>query len=395
MISTFHVDPGQSFPLGPTVYPDGINFSIFSRNSLLVELLLFDHPEDANPSRVIPLDPKIHRTYHYWHVFVRGLKPGQIYGYRAIGPNEPENGHRFDGDKALLDPYGRCVAVPSGYNRIAASRPGDNCATAMKSVVADFSGYDWEGDRHLCRPFAKTVIYEMHVAGFTRHPNSGVSEKKRGTYAGLIEKIPYLKELGITAVELLPVYQFDEQDAPAGLTNYWGYSPVSFFAPHVAYSSRRDLFGPLDEFRDMVKALHRADIEVILDVVYNHTAEGGPEGPTLCFKGLDNEAYYILESDKSRYSDFTGTGNTLNGNQSIVRRMILDSVRHWVSEMHVDGFRFDLASILSRDVSGHPLVNPPILLDIESDRSRSGGNQIDCRSRGCRRPVSSGKFCGR
>jgi isoamylase len=367
MTSSSRTDHGESFPLGPTVYRDGVNFSVFSKSSLLVELLLFERLEDAKPSRVLSLDPKRHRTYHYWHVFVHGLKPGQIYGYRAIGPYEPENGQRFDADKVLLDPYGRCVAVPANYSRIVASHPGNNTATAMKSVVADFDEYDWEGDRHPCTPFARTVIYEMHVAGFTRHPSSGVSVKKRGTYAGLIEKVPYLKDLGVTAVELLPIYQFDEQDAPSGLRNYWGYSPVSFFAPHVAYSSRRDLMGPLGEFRDMVKALHRAGIEVILDVVYNHTAEGGSDGPTICFKGLENEAYYILDNDKSRYADYTGTGNTLNGNQSIVRRMILDSLRHWVSEMHVDGFRFDLASILSRDESGHPLVNPPILLDIESD----------------------------
>jgi glycogen operon protein len=234
-------------------------------------------------------------------------------------------------------------------------------------VVVDPSSYDWEGDAPLGRPLAKTIIYEMHVGGFTRHPSSGIAVAKRGTYAGLIDKIPYLRDLGISAVELLPVFAFDEQDAPPGLANYWGYQPLSFFAPHQGYSSRPDALGALDEFRDMVKALHRAGIEVILDVVYNHTAEGNADGPTICFRGLANENYYILTADKSRYADYSGCGNTLNANEPIVRRLILDSLRYWVSEMHVDGFRFDLASILSRDPEGRPMASPPILWDIESD----------------------------
>jgi glycogen operon protein len=246
----------------------------------------------------------------------------------------------------------------------------------MKSVVVDPSTYDWENDAPLQRPSARTIIYEMHVRGFTQHPSSAVAETSRGTFAGLIEKIPYLRELGITAVELLPVFQFDAQDCPPGKVNYWGYQPVSFFAPHQAYSSRRDPLGPVDEFRDMVKALHRAGIEVILDVVYNHTAEGGHTGPTLCFRGVDNPTYYILDADKSRYADYTGCGNTLNANHSIVRRMIIDSLRYWVQQMHVDGFRFDLASVLSRDSSGQPLPNPPILWDIESDPVLAGTKMI-------------------
>ena len=222
-------------------------------------------------------------------------------------------------------------------------------------------------DTHLRRPFAKTVIYEMHVGGFTRNPNSMIDSSKRGTYAGLIEKIPYLVDLGITAVELLPVFQFDEQDCPKGLVNYWGYCPVSFFAPHHGYSSSKEPLHILDEFRDMVKALHKAGIEVILDVVFNHTAEGNHEGPSFCFRGIDNSIYYILEDDKTYYSNYSGTGNTLNANQPIVRRMIIDSLHFWVTEMHVDGFRFDLASILSRDEKGRPIENPPVLWDIESD----------------------------
>jgi glycogen operon protein len=332
-----------------------------------VELVLFDRVDDAKPTAVIPLDPIRNRSYHYWHVFVPGIQAGQIYGYRAFGPCDPHRGLRYDPGKVLFDPYGRAMAVPARYSRVNASAPGDNCATAMKSVVVDPSLYDWEGDLPLKRPFAQTVIYEMHVGGFTRHPSSGLPTDTRGTYRGLIDKITYLKDLGVTAVELLPVFQFDEQDAPQGLVNYWGYSPISFFAPHHGYSSRKDHLGPIDEFRDMVKALHRVGIEVILDVVFNHTAEGNHAGPTLCYRGLENGAYYILQEDRSRYADYTGTGNTLNANQPIVRRLIVDSLHYWVESMHVDGFRFDLASILSRSEDGQPLANPPILWDIESD----------------------------
>ena len=327
-------------------------------------------------ARAIRLDAFANRTYHYWHVFVPGVTAGQLYAYRVEGPWDPPNGLRFDPTKVLLDPYGRGVAVPDGYSRNAAAEGGDNSATAMKSVVVDPSTYDWEGDAPLRRPSARTIVYEMHVRGFTRHPSSGLDEKTRGTYAGLIEKIPYLQELGITAVELLPVFQFDAQDCPPGKVNYWGYAPVSFFAPHRAYSSRQDLLGPVDEFRDMVKALHRAGIEVILDVVFNHTAEADHRGPTLSFRGLDNSAYYILDKDRSRYANYTGTGNTLNAHHPIVRRMILDSLRYWVEWMHVDGFRFDLASILARDSSGQPLSNPPILWDIESDPVLAGTKLI-------------------
>jgi isoamylase len=361
------VSPGQSFPIGATVYPSGVNFNVFAKGNTAVELLLFDRVEDSYASRRIPLDPVTNRSRHYWHVFVPGVEVGQIYGYRVDGSFAPEQGLRFDPQKVLLDPYGCAIARPANYSRVAASRPGDNCATALKSVVADLNRYDWEGDEPLQRPFSSTVIYETHVAGFTKHPSSGVVPERRGTYAGLIDKIPYLQNLGVTAVELQPVFEFDEQDAPAGLTNYWGYSPVSFFTPHSEYSSRRDPLAILDEFRDMVKALHRAGIEVILDVVYNHTAEGDENGPTLSFKGFANDAYYILDRDTGRYANYTGTGNTLNANEPFVRRLIRDSLHYWVSVMHVDGFRFDLASILSRDESGRPLENPPILWDIDSD----------------------------
>jgi glycogen operon protein len=367
---------GTTAPLGAAVAAGGVNFSVFSRSAASMELLLFDSEDARAPSAIMSLEPKAHRTYHYWHAFVSGLQPGQVYGYRAHGPFQPERGLRFDGDKVLLDPYGLAVAVPAGYDREAARRPGDNAAVAMKSVVADPGRYDWEGDTPLRRPFSETIIYEMHVGGFTRHPSSGVAPGRAGTYAGLIEKIPYLQDLGITAVELLPVFQFDPHDAPGGRVNYWGYQPVSFFAPHHAYSSRKDALGVLDEFRDMVKALHRAGIEVILDVVFNHTSEGGVDGPTLCYRGLANEFYYILQDDKSRYADYTGCANTLNANQPVVRRLIQDSLRYWVTQMHVDGFRFDLASILTRDEAGQPLANPPVLWDIESDPVLAGTKLI-------------------
>jgi isoamylase len=367
---------GSSSPLGSTPNAAGTNFSVFSRDATAMELLLFDRVDDSRPAEVIRLEPTANRTYHYWHVFVPGVKSGQLYGYRVDGPSDPSRGLRFDDTKVLLDPYGRGVAVPAAYSRDAASAEGENAATAMKSVVLDTNAYDWEGDQPPRRPASRTIVYEMHVRGFTRHPSSGVAQQSRGTFAGLIEKIPYLQQLGITAVELLPVFQFDAQDCPPGKVNYWGYAPVSFFAPHQAYSSRQDPLGPVDEFRDMVKALHRAGIEVILDVVFNHTAEGDHRGPTFCFRGLDNHTYYILERDGSRYANYTGTGNTLNTNHSVVRRMIVDSLRYWVGAMHVDGFRFDLASILTREASGQPTPNPPVLWDIESDPALAGTKLI-------------------
>ena len=339
-----------------------------------MELLLFESADDRTPTRVIPLEPNRNRSYHYWHVEVPGLRAHQIYGWRAHGPEHKG----FDGHKILLDPYARAVAIPSGYDRQAAARAGDNTATAMKSVVVDRrAAYDWEGDTPLRRPFGNTVIYEMHVGGFTRHPNSGLDPARRGTYAGLVDKIPYLQRLGITAVELLPVFQFDSQDGPAGLSNYWGYSPISFFVPHPGYCLSRDPLAQIREFKDMVKALHRAGIEVILDVVYNHTAEGGADGPTFCWKGLDRASYYLADPNQhTLLANYTGCGNTLNGYHSVVRRLILDSLRYWVQDMHVDGFRFDLASILSRDGQGRPVQDPPILWDIESDPTLAGTKLI-------------------
>ena len=354
------VAPGASAPLGATATGRGVNFSVFAESASRVDLLLFDGEQAAQPARLIPLDSDTHRSHRYWHAFVPDIGPGQLYAYRADGPTDPSRGLWFDAAKVLLDPYGRAVAVPAGYDRDAAARPGPNAATAMKSVVAAANGYDWEDDRPLNRPLADTILYELHVRGFTRHPSSGVGAATRGTYAGLIEKIPFLRDLGVTAVELLPVFQFDPQDAPKGRTNYWGYQPLSFFAPHHAYSSKRSALAVVDEFRDMVKALHRAGIEVILDVVYDHTAEGSAGGPTICYRGLANEVYYLGSDDRSEYADRAGSGNTINAGHPIVRRLIQDSLRYWVTEMHVDGFRLDLASLLSRDES-EDLESDPVL----------------------------------
>lgn len=365
------VHHGNPFPIGPRCRDGGVNFCLYSRNARKVELLLYRTENDVEPYRTITIDPDSHRTYHYWHVFVPGLQAGQLYAYRVDGVHDPSQGHRFNPDIPLLDPYARAVVFPK--HRKNGNGKG---AVPWKSVVCDMSSYDWEDDDHPRNPFSRTVIYEMHVAGFTKHPNAGVAPAKRGTYAGMIEKIPYLVELGVTAVELLPIFQFDDHPSAQGRKDYWGYNPISFFALHQGYASAGSPLGALDEFRDLVKALHKEGIEVILDVVYNHTGEGSEQGPTYSFKGIDNSIYYSLEEDKRRYANFSGTGNSLNANHPAVRRLIIDSLHFWVKEMHVDGFRFDLASILARDHRGHIIENPPILWDIESDPVLAGTKLI-------------------
>lgn len=370
--------PGKSFPLGATVTPDksGVNFCVYSRNATMVELLLFDSPEAEHPADIIRLNILNNRSYFYWHCFVQGIGPGQVYAYRVYGPYKPEQGLKFDPEKVLVDPYSRLI-TDNLYKREAARKPGSNLHCSMRSVVVDTTDYDWEGDVPLNLDRTRTVIYELHVKGFTANPNSGVSEEHRGTFRGLIDKIPYLKDLGITAVELLPIQQFDPHDVRPPLVNYWGYNPFAFFAPHRAYSSDQSLLGPVNEFRDMVKAFHKAGIEVILDVVFNHTAEGDETGPVLSYRGFENNDYYIFdENNRYRYANYTGCGNTLNANHSVVKRMIIDSLKYWVSEMHVDGFRFDLASVFSRGADGEPLEDPPILWQIESDPVLAGTKLI-------------------
>lgn len=368
------VSIGQPLPLGATVVAGGVNFSVFSQHATLIELLLFDRFDDPRPIEAIPLHPRLHRTFNYWHVEVAGLGAGQIYAYRAHGPWDVGRGHRFNPRKVLVDPYARGIVYGDNYSRTAACEPVDNCKSAMKSLVVDTSDFDWQDTTPPRVPTHERIIYEMHVRGFTRHPSSGVEHP--GTFAGLIERIPWLVELGVTTVQLMPVFQFDEREVDninpvdgKRLTNYWGYSPIGFFAPHRGYytedwSEMRHLTG----FRDLVRELHRAGLEVFLDVVFNHTAEGDARGPTLSFRGLDNAVYYLLDQDdRARYADFSGCGNTINANHPMVRRLILDSLRYWVDEMRVDGFRFDLASALSRDEAGRPMREPPLLWEIEQD----------------------------
>jgi glycogen operon protein len=366
---------GSSAPLGATVSEGGVNFSLYARRATAVELCLFNGVGDAVPSHRVVLDPDLQRSGDYWHCCVEGIGPGQYYGWRVEGPQQPQLGLRFDPANLLLDPHGLAVAMPPGYGRAPGRSSAGDWGTAMKSVVADPFAYDWEGDRPLRRPARETVIYELHVRGFTAHPSAAVPAEQAGTYRGLISKIPYLQDLGITAVELLPVFAFDPLAAPSGLRNYWGYQPVSFFAPHPGYACSTDPLAVIDEFKDLVKALHRAGIEVILDVVFNHTAEGDAEGPVFCFRGLADNDYY-LQADDGTYIDDTGCGNTFNANHPVVRRLIRESLRHWVQHFHVDGFRFDLASVLYRDQTGKPTPLSPILWDIDTDPVLAGTNLI-------------------
>jgi len=367
----YAVSGGDPNPLGSTVKKHGVNFSLFSKNGTSVDLCLFKNADDSEPFQVISLNSTVNHSFHYWHVFVRELHVGTLYGYRVDGPFEPSIGLRFDQSKLLLDPYARAVVTPKDYQRKLFAGFGHakiDFSKSMKGVVIDPEAYDWQGDHHVHHPYARSVIYELHVKGFTANPNSGITKSKLGSYAGLVQKIPYLKELGITTVELMPVTQFDPHDvANDQLSNFWGYSPIAFFAPHNAYCYCDHPHVIADEFRNMVKVFHKANIEVILDVVFNHTAEGNEMGPTLSFKGLENSVYYILADQQEYYTNYTGCGNTLNTNHSVVRRLIMDALKRWVTEMHVDGFRFDLASIMSRDEHGNPMENPPILWEIESD----------------------------
>ena len=363
----FSVSAGIPDKLGVTLTAKGANFCIYGRLAKSVELLFFAHKDALQPSHVFKLSDVENRTAYYWHIFVEGVKAGQLYGFRVDGPYRPMDGVKFHPEKVLLDPYALLIQRGNNFSREAALGRDCNVDKCLKSVVVDIDDYDWEEDCHPRHTFAKTVIYEMHVGGFTRHSSSEITTNKRGTYAGIIEKIPYLQELGITAVELMPVYQFDPSEHHAGQVNYWGYSPLSLFSVHREYSSDQSLLGPVNEFRDMVKALHAADIEVILDVVYNHTAEGDEQGPTYSFRGFDCCDYYILSDDGQHYMNFSGCGNTLNGTHSVVRRLIIDSLHFWVEKMHIDGFRFDLASILSRDESGRPMLSPPTLRSIDTD----------------------------
>ncbi|GAA4500594.1 isoamylase [Pseudaeromonas paramecii] len=360
------ISAGHCQQLGAQVELGGVNFAIWGRYAKEMELLLFAHEQDEQPE-VIRLTAPLHRSGYYWHVHVAGLKAGQLYGWRIPSLLLAMPGNRWEADKVLLDPYAKRILLPSNYDRRRAAVPGSNLQGCPKSAVIDMADYDWEGVERPRHSLSASVVYEMHIGGFTKDPSSGLPAPKRGTYAGVIDKIPHLVSLGVTAVELMPIFQFDPQDARPGKSNYWGYSPIGFFAPHGEFACDKRVTGVLDEFRDMVKALHKAGIEVILDVVYNHTAEGDDQGPTLCYRGLDNSAFYILDESREHNTNYSGCGNTLNASHPMTKRMITDSLRFWKEEMHVDGFRFDLAAILSRDKNGHPLNDPPTLLAIDSD----------------------------
>ncbi len=363
MASKYETSIGHCRALGSTIENGGVNFAIFCKMAKKMELLLFRDPQDLSPE-IIKVD-QTHRSGYYFHVFVKGIGDGQLYGWRISSLINASDEPFWDPTKVLLDPYCNRIIFPNDYSRANNCKPGSNVHCCPKSVVLDLSDYDWEDDKFPCHSFRKTVIYEMHVKGFTAHPSSEVTPSKRGTYAGIIEKIPYLQDLGITAVELLPIFQFDPAANLAGKPNYWGYDPIGFFIPHANYSSDQSLHGPANEFRDMVKAMHKAGIEVYIDVVYNHTSEGDTRGPMFSFKGLDRREYY-LTNEKGEFINFTGCGNTINASSPIVKRMITESLLFWTEQMHIDGFRFDLASILSRNTKGEPISDAPTLLAIDT-----------------------------
>ena len=383
---TVRTSTGWPCPLGATVTEGGINFALFSRHACAVYLELFHDGGDGRPSHSFQLDPARNRTGDVWHLFVHGVGQGQLYGYRADGPYTPEeNGHRFNVNKLLASPYARALEgsydlshdALYGYDR--ASPDGDlsfsttdSAPFAAKCVALRCHDFDWEEDQPPRTPLAESMIYEVHVRGLTVHPSSGV--RRPGTYLGLMEKIPHLLDLGVTAVELLPVHEFNGgepvgQDPVTGaqLSNYWGYNTLGFFAPDKTYATGQRRGAQVREFQEMVKRLHQAGIEVILDVVFNHTGEGHEVGPTISFRGLDNSIYYMLDDGGRGYKNYSGCGNTVNCNYPVVKQFILDCLRHWVVEMRVDGFRFDLATILGRDRKGEWIGDLSLLYDIGGD----------------------------
>ncbi|GHV70434.1 glycogen operon protein GlgX homolog [Spirochaetia bacterium] len=381
----FVVDLGKALPLGATVTGEGINFAVFSRHASAVSLILFESADKKSPRTEIFLPKEKHKTGDIWHCSIRGLKAGTCYLYRVEGPYNPEKGFRYNCNKALLDPYAKAVTDISswdlgkclGYDPAASGRDlsysyYDDTDEQPRCIVMDDDDFDWQGDRPLNYPLRFSVLYETHVKGLTACEGSGVEHP--GTYRGVIEKIPFFKDLGVTSLEFLPIQEFNEREFPrinprtgGTLTNYWGYSTVAFFAPKGSYAADQSPGGQVREFKEMVRELHKAGLEVILDIVFNHTAEGNEQGPTFSFRGLDNTIYYILNENQRYYQNFSGCGNTVNCNHPIVRSFIMDCLRYWVVEMHVDGFRFDLGSILGRDQLGRLMENPPTLELIAED----------------------------
>jgi len=363
---------GSRLPPGALVLADGVNFSVFSRHATRVELLLFEAADSPQPFQTVVLDPDTNRSYFSWCVFVEGLGPGAHYAWRMDGGSDTAaTGERFNPRKTLVDPWARAV-THALWNQRRAADPADDTPCGIRGVVCG-SHFDWSGERPVSRTLQGAVIYEMHVGGFTRHPSAGATAP--GTFSALTERIPYLKELGVTHVELLPVMAFDEQSVPPavaarGLSNYWGYNTHSFWSPHPGYCVSPEQGNGVIEFKHMVRALHNAGIGVILDVVFNHTAEGGADGPWINFKGVLNEIFYHLDPrDRRRYLDFTGCGNTVNCNHPLIIVYIVRCLEYWVNEMHVDGFRFDLASVFARGDLGAVLANPPLPWVIELSRS--------------------------
>ncbi len=362
---SYAVHPGAHLPPGAKCDEHGVNFSIFARDATAAELRLYDQAESEQPFQIIQLSEEHHRSFLFWHVYVAGLPPGTLYTWRIVSP-----GQSLEAAPELLDPWARAVS-DSRWDRRAVIA-GERTGRSFRAIVTP-SLERWPSVSHPQSDSSDAVIYELHVGGFTRHPNSGV--RHPGTFAGLVEKIPYLKELGVTHVELLPVMAFDEQDVPdsalsRGLKNYWGYSTAAFYAPHPHYCM--DPAHAPEEFRDCVRALHEAGIQVLLDVVFNHTAEGGANGPTINFKALANDVFYHHEAnDPNRYRDYTGCGNTVNCNHPLVTNFILHCLEYWTEQLGVDGFRFDLASVFARGEDGVPLANPPLTWDIELSRELS------------------------
>jgi len=383
----YDISPGIPYPVSPfgaSVENDGVMFRVFSRNAERVWLLLFDRPEDTEPAAEIEFNPETCRSGDIWHMHVRYLQPGQLYLFRIDGPYSPEDGHRFDAEQWLLDPFARAITGCNDWGSLEEKKKMLRKTPKAKrlSKKLDFAGlpkcvvlsdeYNWEGDTHLHHPPNDTIIYEAHVRGLSVHPGSAF--KYPGTFKGVAEIIPHLKELGITTLELLPVQEFNELDIDRTnpltgrpLLNYWGYNTVGFFAPNGQYSSSGVTGEQVAEFRDRVKRLHAAGIEVLLDIVFNHTAEGNEYGPVYSFKGIDNSIFYLLDERDGSYINFSGCGNTFNCNNPFVRQFIRACLRYWVVYMHVDGFRFDLASILGRDQNGALMENPPLLESIAED----------------------------
>lgn len=375
---------GKALPLGASITHGGVNFALFTRNATAVTLVVFESADKDSPRIEIPLDKNTHKTGNVWHCFIRGLQAGTCYLYRVDGPYFPEKGLRFNPHKTLIDPYAKALTSTNDwdYGKCAGydiDKPGrdltysydDDIAHQPRGIVID-DNFDWQGDTPLNYPLRFSVIYETHVKGLTANPNSKVQHP--GTYMGVIEKIPFFKDLGVTSLEFLPVQEFNEKEVDRKnprtgetLTNYWGYSTAAFFAPKGNYAANKTPGAQVNEFKEMVRELHKAGLEVILDIVFNHTAEGNEQGPTFSFRGLDNSIYYILNENRRYYQNYSGCGNTVNCNHPVVRTFIMDCLRYWVMEMHVDGFRFDLGSILGRDQHGQIMENPPTLEQIAED----------------------------